>query len=108
MYRLQSHRPGTTYRTVSGQTGRSAYVYELAAIANARRALDQEMSKLIDIITAELPEDFTTNPPLGDTGFCPEVPRENAVSMLNMCRLADEFSTDSAMELIKYSNLKGD
>jgi hypothetical protein len=41
------------FRTASGQTGRSAYVFEAAQVANAQRDLDERMERLCANVAAE-------------------------------------------------------
>jgi hypothetical protein len=51
------------FRTVTGQTGKDAYIYEAAAIANAQRELNTRMKKLVDTIKEEAPDlAFYTRP----------------------------------------------
>jgi hypothetical protein len=47
------------FRTQTGQTGRDAYVYELAAIRNEYRELSQRLTTLAATISEELPSDAT-------------------------------------------------
>jgi len=46
------------FRTATGQTGRDAYIYESAQIANAPRELDRRFNELRKIVAAEAPELF--------------------------------------------------
>lgn len=46
------------FRTATGQTGLSAYVYEACQIANAQRELDARFHRLIDAVRVEEPERF--------------------------------------------------
>jgi hypothetical protein len=99
------------YRTRTGQTGYAAYVYELAAIENARRALDARMSTLVDTITAELPAEFASVESIATDKY-PDatlpVDRECAIKMMDMCRLADTFGIESVRSIITNSNLSRD
>jgi hypothetical protein len=45
------------YRTATGQTGPTAYVYEATQIANALRELDERAARLAAIMVDELPDD---------------------------------------------------
>lgn len=57
-----AHKPKTTenamskpatFRTATGQTGRDAYLFEAAAIANSQRELDARMERLTDAMVNE-------------------------------------------------------
>jgi hypothetical protein len=50
------------FRTRTGQTGRAAYVNELAAIQNAQRELDARAARLADAIATEMAGDTRTYP----------------------------------------------
>lgn len=104
MHRIIKPRTGK-YRTATGQTGADAYACELAAIANARRELDRQMSTLMDIITEELPEEATSSVSMASERF-PDyrrpVEREGIVKMLDMTRNSDSWSTEYALELITH------
>jgi hypothetical protein len=91
-------------RTISGQTGRDAYMFELAQIANARNELDRRMSRLIDAISADLPENATGEMSIASEQFpnaTLPLDRAGLVTQLDSCRLADRFSTDYALDLVK-------
>lgn len=44
------------FRTQTGQTGKDAYIFESAAIANAQRELDRRFRELREIVAEEQPE----------------------------------------------------
>lgn len=46
------------FRTATGQTGRDAYVFTAAKIANAQRELDDEFKALVKVMQNEAPEVF--------------------------------------------------
>jgi hypothetical protein len=70
------------FRTATGQTGRSAYIYEASAIANAKRELDERFSRLLTVMHEEAPLTFECSsdyrPELGDGRA------ENAKGLLEM------------------------
>lgn len=43
------------FRTATGQTGKDAYVFEAAQIANAQRELDARFAKLRQVVADEAP-----------------------------------------------------
>lgn len=70
-------------RTHTGQTGRDAYQYELAALVNAKRDLENRMSQLIDTICEELPADATSHWEMA-AGHNVQLKKEDIVKMLTM------------------------
>ena len=49
------------FRTATGQTGKDAYIYEAAQIANAQRELDRRMKLLRETVATEAPELFASS-----------------------------------------------
>jgi hypothetical protein len=87
-----------TFRTATGQTGRDAYRYELAQIANAKRELDRRIDALAETIARELPEDATTTRQIGRRAAT--IDRDGMRRMLGMATGADRFTLDLMTELI--------
>jgi len=88
------------FRTQTGQTGRDAYIYELAAIRNARRALDRQMLHLIEVMTAELPRDAKSSWEM-TAGYRVETDRDTILRMIELSTLADDVSMDTVAEILE-------
>lgn len=89
------------FRTQTGQTGKEAYQYELAALRNSKRALERQMTHLIEVIKSELSLDATSTHQLGESG--PHVPIEydTIIRMLDFnLDSVDSVSLDLMQELI--------
>ena len=56
-------------RTPTGQTGRDAYIYELAGMANKLHALKREWHALCEAIAADIPQDATSVIPIPSDVF---------------------------------------
>ena len=83
--------PESIFRTVSGQTGPTAWEYEAAQIANAQRELDARAARLSDIMQREVPEDACVKFSIATPRFPEAVTYGDAESvrnMLNIIRLA--------------------
>jgi hypothetical protein len=57
------------YRTISGQTGRDAYVFELAQMSNKLRELKTQWQQLCETIADDLPEGTTGKLPIPSDKF---------------------------------------
>src|SRR4051794_27029894 len=62
------------FTTPTGTTGRDAYIYEAAQIANAQRELDARMARLRTAIAREVPASETASITLHDDGSGPLLP----------------------------------
>lgn len=57
---MSRHRDQQPFRTISGQTGKDAYTFELAQIRNEYRDLKARLARLTETIVEELPEGATS------------------------------------------------
>jgi len=91
------------FRTPTGQTGKDAYTFEMAAILNAQRELNLRFVRLCNTIAEELPEDASYEHPIPSDKF-PDAtttcPREGMVSMLEMLGTPDSFAAETAWRII--------
>lgn len=78
------------FTTPSGQTGRDAYRFELAAIDNERRALDLRMSLLMDVIAVELPSTAHYDMPIPSSRFPDAVVTADVTTIRKQVHLARE------------------
>lgn len=91
------------FRTPTGQTGKDAYVYELAAIANEKRELDKRFLRLLTIMKTELPESAEYDMSIATEEF-PEAfltaDKDTIVRQLSMYEQADRFSIEWVQEML--------
>lgn len=88
------------FRTPSGQTGKTAYTYELAQIMNIHRDLSARMKRLTDAMAEELPEDATYEMNLGTSGKV-TVHRDAIREQLFMCGLANTHSYERVTDILR-------
>ena len=91
------------FRTATGQTGRDAYRYELAAIGNSYRELQARFAKLAQTIAAELPNDATGNQSIASDRFPDATMLCDAATyrrQLPMLETLDQFNLEGLRELL--------
>lgn len=87
-------------RTITGQTGKDAYKYELQGLANAKRSLERKMTQLIDAICDELPADAKSSWRM-TSDHSVEVDKANIIRMLEMWRdSVDPVAFETVKEII--------
>lgn len=92
------------FRTPTGQTGRNAYVYELAAIQNERRDLDARMKRLTDAMAAELPESATYTHKMNET-YSVTADIDAIRAILPMAERANSFSFETVNMILSTLNI---
>lgn len=93
------------FRTATGQTGRDAYIYELAAIRNAARELNARASRLYATMRRELPAEASSQHSLGD--YTTPIDRETIGSMLEFCEQLgnDPVAFETVEEILEHLEL---
>jgi len=92
------------FRTQTGQTGLSAYTYELAAIRNEFRELEARFAKLSRTIGDELPLSTTGKQSIATERFPDATMPVDAMTLrrqLEMTTTLDRFNMDQLEELIR-------
>lgn len=92
------------FRTPTGQTGKDAYSYELAAIANTKRELDSRFVRLLTAMKEELPESAEYDQSIASERFPHAIltaDKDTIVKQLSMFESVDTFSIGWVQEMLK-------
>jgi hypothetical protein len=93
------------FSTPSGQTGVTAYAFELAQIANLRRELDARMSRLVDNMTVELTPHATAQHVMSEK-LTITMQKDTIVSIIDMARHADGFGFETLSGIVDTLELR--